>query len=94
MIRTATDGDALASNSGAQIRAYVERVNALRKERDVASEGIADVLMEAKGNGFNRKALKRLADEAARPADKRAKAEADDAELELYREAYRKAGGE
>lgn len=93
MIRAKTDGSALASNSGSAIRAYVDRINRLREERDARSADIAEVLAEAKGNGFNRKALKRLADHIAKPADKLAAAEADEQEFDLYLSAYKSAGG-
>lgn len=93
MIRAKTDGSALASNSGAAIRAYVERINRLREERDARSADIGDVLAEAKGAGFNRKALKKLADHIAKPADKLAAAEADEQEFDLYLSAYKSAGG-
>ena len=42
MIRAETDGSALASNSGSAIRAYVERINRLREDRDALSADIAD----------------------------------------------------
>lgn len=93
MIRAETDGEALASNSGSTIRAYVEHINRLREERDARGADIAEVLAEAKGNGFNRKALKRLADHIAKPADKLAAADADEQEFDLYLSAYKSAGG-
>lgn len=93
MIRAETDGSALASNSGSAIRSYVERINRLREERDARSVDIGDVLAEAKGAGFNRKALKKLADHIAKPADKRAAADADEQEFDLYLSAYKSAGG-
>ena len=82
-----------SSNSGAQIRAYVERINKLREERDAASADIADVLAEAKGNGFNKALIKKLAEFVAKPADKRAQAERDGEEFDLMLTAYRNAGG-
>lgn len=46
------------SNTGQQIRSYVERVEKLREERDGLAKDTADIFAEAKGNGFDVPALK------------------------------------
>lgn len=41
-----------------QIRSFVERIERLEEERKSIAKDIAEVYAEAKGNGFDRKALK------------------------------------
>lgn len=41
-----------------QIRAFIERIERLEEERSSIAKDIAEVYAEAKGNGFDRKALK------------------------------------
>lgn len=43
-----------------QIRAYVERIERLEEERKAIARDIAEVYAEAKGNGYDRKALKQV----------------------------------
>lgn len=45
-------------NSNGQLKAIVERINRLEDEKKVISDDIKDVYLEAKGNGFNPKALR------------------------------------
>ena len=58
------------SNSAAVLRGFVERVERLEEEKPAISTDIRDVYAEAKGNGFDTKALRvvikrRKADAAA-----------------------------
>lgn len=46
------------SNTGQQIRAYVERVEKLHADRKELGDDIAEIFKEAKGNGFDVPALK------------------------------------
>ncbi len=48
------------TESGAQLRSIVERVERLHEERKALSSDIAAVYAEAKGNGFDVKALKEV----------------------------------
>lgn len=43
-----------------QIKAFVERIERLEEERKAIARDIAEVYAEAKGNGFDRKALKQV----------------------------------
>jgi len=47
--------DAVAAD---QIKAFVERIERLEEERKAIAGEIAEVYAEAKGNGFDRRALK------------------------------------
>jgi uncharacterized protein (UPF0335 family) len=40
-----------------QLKAFVERIERLHEEKKAISDDIADVYAEAKGNGFDKKAL-------------------------------------
>jgi uncharacterized protein (UPF0335 family) len=40
-----------------QLKAFIERIERLQEERKTISDDIADVYAEAKGNGFDKKAL-------------------------------------
>lgn len=52
---TLMSADSVAAD---QIRAFVERIERLEEERTSIARDIAEVYAEAKGNGFDRKALK------------------------------------
>lgn len=43
-----------------QLRSYVERIEKLEEEKKTLSEDIKGVYAEAKGNGFDTKALKQV----------------------------------
>lgn len=47
-------------NVNAQLKAIVERVERLEEEKKTISEDIKDVYVEAKGNGFDVKALRTI----------------------------------
>lgn len=46
--------------AAAELRQFVERIERLEEERQTISEDIADVFGEAKGRGYDVKALKTL----------------------------------
>lgn len=64
-----------------QLRAFIERVERLHEERKTISDDIADVFAEAKGSGFDTKAMKTIL--ALRRKDQAERAE-EEAILELY----------
>lgn len=68
---------AVGNNTAAQIRAYVERVERLEEEKKSFAEGIREVYAEAKGNGFNPKALRAVVRLRAQDQQKRKEFEAD-----------------
>ena len=47
-------------NSNAQLKAIVERIERLEEEKKTISDDIRDVYTEAKGNGFDTKALRKI----------------------------------
>lgn len=67
-----------------EIRQFVERCERLDAEKQEAADAMKDVMAEAKGRGYDTKALKALI--ALRKRDPQDVAEAE-AILELYREA-------
>lgn len=46
--------------AGDQLRAFVERVEKLEEEKKVIADDIKDVYAEAKGNGFDVKAMRKI----------------------------------
>lgn len=50
-------GEAAHRFAKEQLKAFVERIERLHEEKKAISDDIADVYSEAKGNGFDRKAL-------------------------------------
>ena len=68
------------TDSEKQIRSIVERIERLHEERQNIADDIKEVFAEAKGNGFDPKALKAV---ISRRRDPAATAEAD-AMIELY----------
>jgi uncharacterized protein (UPF0335 family) len=74
-----------------QILSYVDRILRLKQEADERMQDVAEVLKEAKGNGFDKTAIRGLVSEQRKIAkDPNAAREADDL-LSLYREAYHRA---
>lgn len=48
----------IGSNSGAILKSFVERIERLAEEKDAIAGDIREVYAEAKGNGFDTKALR------------------------------------
>lgn len=59
-----------------QLKSYVERIERLHEERKTISDDIADVYQEARGNGFDVKALKAVVRLRAQDSDERKEHEA------------------
>ncbi|RUW56725.1 DUF2312 domain-containing protein [Mesorhizobium sp. M8A.F.Ca.ET.021.01.1.1] len=67
-----------------QLRALIERIERLTEDKQAISDDIKDVFAEAKGTGFDTKAMRKLI--ARRKLDKDERAEGDSI-LELYESA-------
>ena len=79
-----TDNTQSATVHGAQLRAIVERIERLEEEKREVAEQVKEVYAEAKGNGFDPKALRDVIRLRRKPAEERAEA---DAMLGLYLDA-------
>ena len=66
------------------LRAFVERIERLEEEKKALSDDIRDVYAEAKGNGFDVKALRQVVKLRKQDKDERAEQEAI---LETYLQA-------
>lgn len=73
--------DVLNQDSQGQLRAVIERVERLDQEKSEIAEQIKEVLAEAKGNGFDVKAIRKVV--RLRKID-RAKRQEEEAILDLY----------
>lgn len=60
-----------------QLKSIIERINRLEDEKKERSDDIRDVYAEAKGNGFNPKALRLIVREQRADAKKAAELAAD-----------------
>lgn len=60
-----------------QLKAITERINRLEDEKKTISSDIADVYLEAKGNGFNPKALRVIVRRQRADAKKAAELQVD-----------------
>lgn len=78
---TAGIGDNSAAASRDQLRSIVERVERLETDKKAITDDIKDVYSEAKGNGFDCKALRTIIRLRKQDPDERA---AQDAILETY----------
>jgi uncharacterized protein (UPF0335 family) len=67
-----------------QLKAIVERIERLEEEKKTISDDIKDVYAEAKGNGFDTKALRTIIRMRKQDADERAEQETI---LETYMQA-------
>ncbi len=56
----ATNEDAAFNFAKDQLKAFVERIEKLEEEKKAISDDIRDVYAEAKGNGFDVKALRQI----------------------------------
>jgi uncharacterized protein (UPF0335 family) len=70
------DNGAIAQAAKDQLKAIVERVERLAEEKKTISDDIRDVFAEAKGNGFDVKALRSIIRIRAQDANERAEQEA------------------
>lgn len=67
-----------------QLKSFIERIERLHEERQTISDDIKDVFAEAKGTGFDTKALKAILQIRRQDADQRAEHEAI---VDLYMQA-------
>jgi len=70
--------------AGDQLRQYIERIERLEEEKKAIADDIKDVFAEAKGNGFDVKALKKIISLRKMDKDERQEQEAI---LDLYMQA-------
>lgn len=74
-------------NSNGQLKAYVERFTHLAEEAAELREDLAELAKEAKGNGFDAGAIKKIVKEQMETAEKRAKRETAETVLDTYKTA-------
>lgn len=90
MFKQDQDFDAMGDNahkaSAEQIRAFIERYERLEAEKQDVADQQKEVLAEAKGNGFNVKALRRIIGERKRNQDELAE---EQAMVDIYKQALR-----
>lgn len=67
-----------------QLRAFIERIERLLEERDTIGEDIREVFAEAKGNGFDTKAMRAI---VRLRKKEQAEREEEEAMLDLYKAA-------
>jgi uncharacterized protein (UPF0335 family) len=64
-------------NSKGQLKSVLERINRLEDQKKDISQDITEVYLEAKGNGWNPKALRRIVRDQRADAKKAAELQAD-----------------
>lgn len=77
-------GDNAHKATAEQIRAYIERYERLEAEKQDVMLGQKEIMSEAKGNGFNVKALRKIIADRKRDANDLAE---EQALIELYKSA-------
>ena len=77
-------GDNVHKAAAEQIRAYIERFERLETEKQDLMQDQKEIMAEAKGNGFNVKALRKIISDRKRDADDLAE---EQALVELYKSA-------
>ena len=78
------DEEATVSFGRDQLKAFIERIERLEEEKKAISDDIRDVYAEAKGNGFDVKALRTIVRLRKQDANERAEQETI---LETYMQA-------
>lgn len=76
-------------NSG-HLKAFVERVQDRERDRRAAVDDIAEICHEAKGQGFDPQAIRKLAKEAMLTESEKAKRDEREAIIAVYRDALQK----
>jgi uncharacterized protein (UPF0335 family) len=61
----------MGSNSSTQLKSYIERIENLMEEKKTYADDIREVFAEAKGNGFDAKALRTVLKLRAQDTEKR-----------------------
>lgn len=72
------------SVAAGQLRAFIERIERLEEEKKTIADDIKDVYAEAKGNGFDTKALRTIVRLRKKEDNERAE---EEAMIDLYKEA-------
>jgi uncharacterized protein (UPF0335 family) len=70
--------------AGARLRSFIERIERLEEEKTAISDDIKDVYAEAKGTGFDVKAMRKII--GLRKLDEEKRREADEI-LDIYKSA-------
>lgn len=78
---TCPQSDVLGATAQGQLRSIIERVERLEQEKAEIAEQIKEVYAEAKGNGFDTKAIRKVV--RLRKID-RARRQEEEAILDLY----------
>jgi uncharacterized protein (UPF0335 family) len=78
---TDTAGFSTESVSAGQLRSIIERVETLEEEKRAVADQIKEVYAEAKGNGFDTKAIRKIVSLRRKDAQER---EEEETVLELY----------
>lgn len=73
------------------IKAFHERWQRMEEARQATRDDLKELFSEAKAEGFNAKAMRKVFAETMEPEDKRQKRDADDVDAELYRTALGRA---
>lgn len=76
--------DEVQGVAAAQLRSIVERIERLEEEKKAIADDIKDVYGEAKANGYDTKALRKIVALRKKDANER---EEEEAILELYKNA-------
>ncbi|MCX5496591.1 DUF2312 domain-containing protein [Kaistia dalseonensis] len=84
MSNPAMSNDDVQGVAAAQLKSIVERIERLEEEKKAIADDIKDVYGEAKGNGYDTKALRTIIRLRKQDASER---EEQDAILELYKNA-------
>lgn len=74
----------LGNRSGAQLRAFIERIERLEEEKAAVADQVREVFAEAKGDGYDARAMRALIRERRLTPDELAERAAI---LDLYRDA-------
>jgi uncharacterized protein (UPF0335 family) len=74
-------------NSEGQLKSYVERFTSLAEQAAELREDTAELAKEAKGNGFDAAAIKKIVKEQMETSEKRAKRETAETILDTYKSA-------
>ena len=72
------------SITASELRQFIERIERLEQEKADLTDSVREVFAEAKGRGFDGKAMKRIIADRKKDPDTRSE---EEAVLELYREA-------
>ena len=79
-----TEHETAQTVAAGQLRAFIERIERLHEERDTIADDIKEVFAEAKGTGFDTKAMKTLIRMRWKDAAER---QEEEAILDLYKAA-------